>query len=116
MIERRRLKNDAIFFQTVLSVVLSRKIIKIYNDIAQKHGNVTVKDFRKYEKSMLLNLIKNQGPNIDKIYLYVKDPFKSMYELLINRREKVGVKQLKNPKVFIDYSQTINDVYENLED
>ena len=25
-------------------------IIYIYNDIAQKHGNVTVKDFRKYEK------------------------------------------------------------------
>ena len=30
--------------------MLSRKIIKIYNDIAQKHGNVTVKDFQKYEK------------------------------------------------------------------
>ena len=39
-----------IFFQTILSFVLSRKIIKIYNDIVQKHGNVTVKDFRKYEK------------------------------------------------------------------
>ena len=34
----------------VLSFVLSRKIINIYNDIAQRHGNVTVKDFRKYEK------------------------------------------------------------------
>ena len=30
--------------------MLSRKIINIYNDIAQKHENVTVKDFRKYEK------------------------------------------------------------------
>ena len=30
--------------------MLSRKIIKIYNDIVQKHGNVTVTDFRKYEK------------------------------------------------------------------
>ena len=30
--------------------MLSRKIIKIYNDIARKHGNVTVQDFRKYEK------------------------------------------------------------------
>ena len=34
----------------VLTFVLSRKIIDIYNDIAQKYGNVTVKDFRKYEK------------------------------------------------------------------
>ena len=30
--------------------MLSREIINIYNNIAQKYGNVTVKDFRKYEK------------------------------------------------------------------
>ena len=50
MIETRRLKNVVIFVQTILSFVLSRKIINIYNDIARKYGNVTVKDFRKYEK------------------------------------------------------------------
>ena len=48
MIER--LKNVVIFFQTILSFVLSRKIINIYNDIARKYGNITVQDFRKYEK------------------------------------------------------------------
>ena len=30
--------------------MLSRKIINIYNDIASKYGNVTVKDLWKYEK------------------------------------------------------------------
>ena len=30
--------------------MLSRKIINIYNDIARKYGNITVKHFRKYEK------------------------------------------------------------------
>ena len=30
--------------------MLLRKIINIYNDIVRKYGNVTVKDFRKYEK------------------------------------------------------------------
>ena len=30
--------------------MLSRKIINIYNNIAEKYGNVTVEDFRKYEK------------------------------------------------------------------
>ena len=30
--------------------MLARKIINIYNDLAQEHGNVMVKDFRKYEK------------------------------------------------------------------
>ena len=64
---------------------------------------------------MLLNLIKHQVPDTDKIYLYIKDPFESKYQLLINGREKVGIENLKNPKVLIDYSQTI-DVYENLEE
>ena len=50
MIETCRLKNVIIFFQTILSFVLSRKIINIYNEIAQKYGNVTVKDFWKDEK------------------------------------------------------------------
>ena len=42
--------------------------------------------------------------------------YTSKYQLLINGREKVGIKNLKNPKAFIDYSHTIDDVYENLED
>ena len=39
-----------IFFQSVLNFLLSRKIIMIYNDIARKHGNTAVKDFRNNEK------------------------------------------------------------------
>ena len=63
---------------------------------------------------MLLNVIKHQQPS--KIYLYVKSPFKSKYQLPINRREKVGIKNFKNPKTSIDYSQIIDYVNENLED
>ena len=66
--------------------------------------------------NVLLNLIKYQRPDIDKIYLYIKDPFQSKYQLLINGREKLGIKTLKNKKSFIDYSQTIDAVNENLED
>ena len=36
--------------------------------------------------------------------------------MLVNGRGKVGIKKLKNPKTFIDYSQTVDDIYENLED
>ena len=50
MIETRRLKNVGIFIQTILIFLLSRKFINIYNDIARKYGNVTVKYFWKYEK------------------------------------------------------------------
>ena len=46
--------------------------------------------------SVLLNLLKHQRPDIDKIDLYVKDPFESKYQLLTNIREKVGIKKLKN--------------------
>ena len=55
--------------------------------------------------SVLLNLIKqkqHQQKDIDKIYLYVKDPLEPKYQLLINGREKVGIENLKNTKAFID--------------
>ena len=62
--------------------------------------------------NVLLNLIKYQRSDIDRIYLYVKDPFETKYQLLVNGREKVGI---ENPKALICYLQTINDVYENFE-
>ena len=65
---------------------------------------------------VLLNLRKHQRPDIDKIYLYVKDPFKSKYQLFIDGKEKVEIKNLENTKAFIDYLETIDDVYENVED
>ena len=34
--------------------------------------------------------------------------------MFINGREKVVIENLKNPEAFIVYSQTINDIYENL--
>ena len=45
----------------------------------------------------LLNLINNQ-PDIDKIYLYPKDPYEAKYQYLINKREKVGLDHFKYPK------------------
>ena len=66
--------------------------------------------------NVLLNLIKHQRPDIDKIYLYVEDLFESRYQLLIKGQEKVKIKQAKNQKALIDYSQTTDGVYENLKD
>ena len=66
--------------------------------------------------NVLLNLIKHKKPDIDKIYLFVKDPYESKHQVLINGRETVGIKTLKNRNAFMDYSETIVDVYENLED
>ena len=44
--------------------------------------------------NVLLNLIKYERPDIDKIYLYLKDPFELKYQLLIKGREKVGIENL----------------------
>ena len=47
----------------------------------------------------LLNLINNQ-PDIDKTYLYAKDPFEAKYQFLINKKESTGLKHFNDPKVF----------------
>ena len=62
----------------------------------------------------LLNLI-NEQRDMDKIYLYAKDLSVSKYEDLINNRENAGIKHLKDPKAFIDCSNTVDDVYENID-
>ena len=49
----------------------------------------------------LLNLINDQQ-DIDKTYLYVKDPFEDKYQYLINKRESVGLKHFNDPKAFIE--------------
>ena len=61
----------------------------------------------------LLNLLSYQ--NVDKIFLYVKDPYEDKYQYLIDKREKVGKKYLNDPQAFIEYSNNINDVYENID-
>ena len=66
------------------------------------------------KKNTLLNLI-NEQRNIDKIYLYAKDLSESKYEHLINNRENAGIKHLNDPKAFIDCSNTMDDVYENID-
>ena len=62
----------------------------------------------------LLNLINNQ-PDIDKIYLYAKDPYQGKYQYLIKKREKVGLNHFNDPKAFMEYSNDMQDVYKNIE-
>ena len=62
----------------------------------------------------LLNLISNQ-PDIDKIYLYAKDPYEDKYQYLINKRERVVINHLNDPKAFIEYSSDMHGVYKNID-
>ena len=62
-----------------------------------------------------MNLIENQL-DIDKIYLYAKDPYEAKYQYLINIHEKVGLKDFSYPKAFIEYSNDMQDVYKNIDE
>ena len=63
----------------------------------------------------LLNLLETQ-PNIDKIYLYARDPYEAKYQYLINKGERVGINHFNDPKAFIEYSNDMHDVYKNIDD
>ena len=63
----------------------------------------------------LLNLI-NEQKDIDKIYLYAKDLSEPKYEYLIKNRENAGIKHLNDSKAFIECSNAMDDVYENIDD
>ena len=61
----------------------------------------------------LFNLI-NQQPDIDKIYLYAKDPYEAKYQFLIKKRNDVGTKHF-NDLSFCLYSNNMVDIYKNIE-
>ena len=63
----------------------------------------------------LLNLINHQ-PDIDKIYLYAKDPYEAKYQHFFNKRKKVGLKHCNHSKAFIEDSNDMQDQYKNIEE
>ena len=63
----------------------------------------------------LLNLTKEQN-DVDKIYLYAKDLSELKYKFLIKKREDAGRKHLNNSNAFIECSNKMDDVYENIDD
>ena len=63
--------------------------------------------------STLLHLI-DKFHRIDKIYLCAKDTDEDKYQYLINKREQAEIKNLNNPHAFIEYSNDMNDVLEDI--
>ena len=63
----------------------------------------------------LFNLI-NEQKDIDKIYLYAKDLSESKYEYLIKDCENAGIKHVNDSKSFIECANTMDDIYENIND
>ena len=71
--------------------------------------------FRSGKTNALINLI-NEEDDIDKIYLHAKDLSEPKHEILIQNREGVGIKHFNDPNAFIECSNTMDDVYGNIND
>ena len=63
----------------------------------------------------LINSVNEQN-DIDKIYLYARDLSEPKYEYLIKKHEDAGIKHLNDPNAFIECSNTMDDIYENISD
>ena len=50
------------------------------------------------------------------MYLYAKDLSEPKYEFLIKKCEDSGIKHFNDPNTFIECSNTMDDVYENIDD
>ena len=51
-----------------------------------------------------------------KIFLYAKDPYELKHQLLINKRESTGLNHLNDFKIFMEYSNDMDDIYKNIEE
>ena len=63
----------------------------------------------------MVNLINEQA-DIDKVYLYVKDLSEPKYKFLIKKCKHAGIKHLNDLNAFIKCSNTMDDVYQKIDD
>ena len=61
-------------------------------------------------------LQKKTKNNTSQIYLYAKDPCRAKYQLLINKREIIRLKNLNDSKTFVEQSGDMNDIFKNIEE
>ena len=65
-------------------------------------------------KTNALTNLMNGQIDIDKIYLHTKDMNEPKYKYLIKKRIDVGIKHLRNSNAFIECSNAMDGVYENI--
>ena len=68
------------------------------------------------QTNYLLNSIQKDNNIIDKIYLYAKVLETPKYQFLIERREKKWIRKFQCPAPFIEYSNKMDDIYDDIND
>ena len=64
----------------------------------------------------LLNLVQHDNNVINKIYLYAKDLEELKYQFLVKKHQDAVIKNLNDLSEFIEHSNTMDDVYSNIDD
>ena len=71
-----------------------------------------IRDTGSGKTNALLNLI-NHKPDIDKIYLYSKDPYKAIYQLKTDKRTIIGLTYFNHSNEFLN---DIDNMYKTIEE
>ena len=58
----------------------------------------------------------NYELDINKIYLYAKNPYEARYQLLINKEEITGIRYLNDYKAFTEYANDMDYIYQYIEE
>ena len=87
--------------------VVTKEDIKEYNPNYNPSRILKIKGSGTGKSNSLFNLV-NQQQDIDKIYLYSKDPNEAKHKILI--------KDFKMLKAFIEYSNDMDYIYRNIEE
>ena len=99
----------------ILQMKTTKKTIKNCHLFQIIRTEVCLLEVLDQKTNALLNLISLQD-DIDKIHLRAKDFSEPKYEFLIKSRENAGIKHLSDPNALIKCSDTMDDVYEKIDD
>ena len=97
---------------------ITNEIIKEYNPnwpqiCDDPYRSLVIRSSRNGKTNALLHLIIHQ-PDIYKIYLYAKDLYEAKYQLVINKRESVDLKDSNDSKAFTEYLNDRDDIHKNI--
>ena len=100
----------------------NKSLIFNFDNITEKDNNNKDWPYRKLiigpsgsgKTNYLLRSIQRGNNTIDKIYLYAKDLEEPKYKLLIDKRGKAGINFNNDPNAFIEYSNSMDDIYQIL--
>ena len=84
--------------------------------IPDHHCRILIIGGSGFGKANSLFNLTNGEPDIDKIYLYAKDPSEAKYQFFMEQKIKYRIDDLKiQKKAFLEYSNDMDGIYKDIE-